>query len=123
VAAEMEAKKAAARQKEKERKIHNNDMARDSKKEYKNFVTKVEDETETFLTDVEIEAKHSEARKKALDHFEKHQIGDSISNSAIIDELEKVGNWLNYIAQLNYIFNIIGIRGGIRKLQKQKRSS
>ena len=92
---EVKLKAAAAEQREKECAIYNiNVVARDSKKEYKNFVTFVEEETKTFLTEVEIEAKHVEAQKKALDYIKKHRMGDSIYNSAIMDKLKKVGNLL-----------------------------
>ena len=52
-------------------KIQNNAVARDAKKEYKTFVSSIEDKMKTFLTNAEIQMKHSEAEKKALDYFEK----------------------------------------------------
>lgn len=73
-------------------KIHNNAVARDAKKEYKIFVTSVEEKMETFLTDPEIQLKQIEAQKMALDYFSKNQMGDDESNSTIWNELNKVQN-------------------------------
>jgi len=73
-------------------KVHNNVVARDAKKEYKNFITSVEDKLETFLTDAEIQLKHLEAEKRALDYFSKHQMGDDEFNTTIWNELNKVQN-------------------------------
>jgi len=75
-------------------KIHNNAVARDATKEYKTYVTSVEEKLETFLTDVEILMKHSEAEKKALDYFVKQQMGDEDSNSSILNDLKKVNSYI-----------------------------
>jgi len=74
-------------------KIHNNAVARDAKKEYKTYVTSVEEQMTIFLTDVEILMKHSEAEKKALDYFVKQQMGDDESNSSILNDLKKVNSY------------------------------
>ena len=71
--------------------IHNNTVARNAKKEYKTYVTAIEKEfIDTFLTDADIEVKHYKAKKKALDYFGKHKMGDMESNSEISEELIKV---------------------------------
>lgn len=76
-------------------KIHNNTVARDAINEYKLCVTSFEKETiKTFLTDLEITIKHSDAEKKALDYFEEKQIGNDESNSTIFSQLKKVGSLL-----------------------------
>lgn len=71
-------------------KIHNIAVARDAKKEYKNFVTSVEEKMGTFLIDSEILMKHSKGEQQALDYFEKHQMVDADSNFEILNELKKV---------------------------------
>ena len=71
-------------------KIHNNAVARDAKNEYKTCVTSAEEETESFLTDVEIQTKHLDAQKKALNYFDRHQMGDDESNSENLNDLDKV---------------------------------
>ncbi len=54
--------------------IRNNDVARNAKGEYKACITAIERESrETFLINVEIEMKHLEAEKKALEYFTSHQ--------------------------------------------------
>ncbi len=73
--------------------IHNSTVARNAKKEYKTYVSAIEKElTDTFLTDADIEVKHSKAKKKALEYFGKHEMGDMESelNSEISEELIKV---------------------------------
>ena len=71
--------------------IHNNTVARNAKKVYKAYVTAIEKESiDTFLTDADIEVKHSKAKKKALDYFGKHKMGDMEFNSEISEELIKV---------------------------------
>ena len=79
-------------------KIHNNAVARDAKNEYKTFVTSAEEDMESFLTDVEIQTKHLDAQKKALDYFDQHQMGDEESNFEILNELNKV--WKGYTSIL-----------------------
>jgi len=58
-------------------KLQNFAVARYAKKEYKTFVTSVEEKMETFWSDVDIETKHSEAKKKALDYYGEAQMGDA----------------------------------------------
>jgi len=79
-------------------KIHNNVVARDAKKEYKTYVTLVEDKVDNFLTDPEIQLKHLEAERKALDYFSKHQMGDDEANTAIWNELSKVQNKILFLS-------------------------
>lgn len=73
-------------------KIHNNTAARNAKEEYKVYVKAIENEFfETFLDDSELQVKHSEAEKKALEHFYKYQMRDEEYNSAMmLMELKKV---------------------------------
>ena len=75
-------------------KIHNNTAARNAKEEYKAYVTAIENEFfETFLPDSELQVKHSEAEKKALEHFYKYQMRDEEYNSAmVLMDLKKVSN-------------------------------
>ncbi len=76
-------------------KIHNNTVARNAKKEYKTHVIAIEKELiDTFLTDIEIQIKHSEVEKKALDYFVKDQMGDEESNLEIMNEFKKVNSQL-----------------------------
>ena len=50
--------------------IHNNTVARNAKKVYKAYVTAIEKEfIDTFLTDADIEVKHSKAKKKSFGLF------------------------------------------------------
>jgi len=73
-------------------KIHNNTVARDAKTDYKTFITSVEEKTKTFLTDGEIQMKHLEAEKNALDYFDKNKMEDEeASTSLVLIELKKVG--------------------------------
>jgi len=57
-------------------------------------VTSVEEKTETFMTNAEIQSNHAEAQKMALDYFEehseKHKIGDTMYISKILNGLKKV---------------------------------
>jgi len=71
-------------------KIHNTAVAWDAMKKYKNFITSAEIEMfETFLTDdVDIQMKHFDAEKKALDYFSRHQMGDDQSNFTILIQLK-----------------------------------
>lgn len=68
-------------------KNHNNAVTRDAKKLYKTFA---EQKVKTYLTENEIQRKHLEAEKKALEYFEKQQMGDPGSNPAILKELKQV---------------------------------
>ncbi len=71
--------------------MNNNALARDAVQEYKNYVDSVEDGTgESFLNDPDLKKYHEEFKKKALEYFEKHQMGDSASSLGIISQLNKV---------------------------------
>lgn len=85
-------------------KIHNNVVARDAKKEYKTFVTLVEEKMDYFLTDPEIQLKHLEAERKALDYFSKHQMGDDESNTTILNELNKVKSKILFLYYCKFMF-------------------
>ena len=71
--------------------MNNNALARDAVKEYQTCVDSVEDGTrESFLNDQDLKKNHEEFKEKALEFFGKHQMGDSTSNSGILDQLNKV---------------------------------
>jgi len=71
-------------------KIRNNAVARNAKEEYNAYVTAIERESsEIFLTNMEIETKHLEAEKKALEYFASHQM-ELNEASAILNELKRV---------------------------------
>jgi len=72
-------------------KIHNTAVVKDAIEEYKTYVAVVETEMkETFLTELEITLKHSDAEKKALDYFEENQMGEDQSMYATSSQLKKV---------------------------------
>lgn len=104
----LEKKEAQRKSANAKSRIKMEAVAKAAKKEYKIFVTSVEEEIKAFLTDVEIETKHLDAQKKALDYFEKHKIGSSILNSEIMDELNQVSNWL-FIKKYNLYTSILNI--------------
>ena len=73
-------------------KIHNTAVVKDAIEEYKTYVAVVETEMkETFLTELEITIKHSDAEKKALDYFEENKMGEDECNSAMSSQIKKVG--------------------------------
>ena len=71
--------------------MNNNALARDAVKQYHTGVDSVEDGTrESFLNEQDLKKYHEEFKKKALEYFGKHHMGDSASNSSIFDQLNKV---------------------------------
>ena len=75
-------------------------MVKNVRKEYKTCVTSIEENNaEIFLADADIITKHFEIKTKAVDYFERHQMGDEKNNIAFMNELEKVcGKWLIIIS-------------------------
>ena len=109
-------------------KIVNNTVARNAIEEYnKAYVAAIEQKPfETFLTDEEIQTKHLDAQKKALEYFFKHKTEDDESSSAILlNKLKAVGKFKRLFYLLLFIIVIVDIKGyqeWIWKLEKQKRS-
>ena len=72
-------------------KVHNDAVIKNARKEYKTYVTFIEENNaEIFLTDGVMITKHFEAKTKAVDYFERHRMGDEKNNIEFLNELEKV---------------------------------
>lgn len=72
-------------------KVHNDSVVKNGRKEYKAYVTSIEENNaEIFLTDADIITKHFETKTKAVHYFDRHQMGDEKNNTAFLNELDNV---------------------------------
>lgn len=79
-------------------KIHNNAVARDALRVYKNLVTSLMNDSESFLVEEQLLINHECFQKEALDYFRGHRMDDGAQSNS--DELKQV-----FLATILLIWN------------------